>query len=187
MNKWTQDRLALEEAIAQEDYAAAHGALFRVLYGAFLSTSLQVCGQALARLAGGSEAGQSPWVAELLADPIAWANQHGRELGALPAQDAPGLAALRSGLDALLLSTEYLHDSAVVARAFCVALDAAIEGQADLAGGPEAAAARKREWLAIAEDLREHFIDEAPDADQQSVEVALVAFRHDEYRLRGAQ
>lgn len=187
MTQRTQSRLALEEAVAREDYVAARDALFRVLYGAFLSSSLQVCDQALSRTAQAVDGGRSPWIAELISDPIAWATEKGRSLGPLPAEQTPAQVALKTSLDALLTATEFLHDSAVVARALCVSLAAGIEAQADLHEGAEAAAVRKREWLAIAEDLRQEHTADVPDADPLAVEAALGAWRIDEYLLRLAK
>lgn len=190
MTQRTQSRLALEEAIGREDYVAARDALFRVLYGAFLSSSLQICDQALGRTAKVVDGGRSPWIAELLADPIAWATEKGRALGPFP-EETPAYLALRTSLDALLATTEFLHDSSVVARALCVALAASIEAQADLHAGPdeeaEARAVRKREWLAIAEDLRAEHLADVPDADPLAVDKALGAWRLDEYLLRLAK
>ncbi len=189
MTQRTQSRIALEAAVEREDYVAARDALFKVLYGAFLSSSLQVCGQALGRTAQAVDAGRSPWITELLADPIAWATHNGRALGPSPAEDSPAHAALRTSLDALLTATEFLHDSAVVARAICVAIAAAIEAQVDLHDGQEAEAhaVRKREWLAIAEDLRHDHLADVPDADPLAIEAALGAWRIDEYLIRLAK
>ncbi|RYZ09106.1 MAG: hypothetical protein EOO73_04900 [Myxococcales bacterium] len=187
MTQRTQSRLALEEAVARADYVAARVALFRVLYGAFLSSSLQVCDQALSRTAQAVDGGRTPWIAELLADPIAWATEKGRTLGPLPDVQTASQAALKTALDALLTATEFLHDSAVVARAFCVSIAAAIEAQANLHEGQEADAVRKREWLAIAEDLRQEHLADVPDADPLAVEKALGAWRIDEYLLRLAK
>ncbi|MDF3066882.1 MAG: hypothetical protein K0R38_2483 [Polyangiaceae bacterium] len=186
MTQRTQSRLALEEAVTRDDYVAARVALFRVLYGAFLSSSLQVCNQALGRAARAVDGGRSPWIAELLEDPIAWATQRGRVMGPLPAEETPAQVALRTSLEALITATDFLHDSAVVARAFCVAIAAGIEAQADMHVGneAEARAVRKREWLAIAQDLRQEHLADVPDADPNAVEAALGAWRIDEYLLR---
>lgn len=191
MTQRTQSRLALEEAITREDYVAARVALFRVLYGAYLSSSLELCGLVLRRSAQAVDNGRSPWIADLLADPIAWANDKGRALGPLPAEESSAQVALRTSLDALLTATEFLHDSAVVARALCVAIAAGIEAQAELHVGAseeaEARAVRKREWLAIAEDLRQEHLADVGDADPLAVDAALGAWRIDEYLLRLAK
>jgi hypothetical protein len=191
MTQRTESRLALEEAVAREDYVAARVALFRVLYGAYLSSSLQLCGRVLSRSAELVDGGKSAWIAQLLSDPIAWATENGRALGPLPAAETSAQVALRTSLDALLTATEFLHDSAVVARAFCVAIAAGIEAQAELHEGPaeeaEARAVRKREWLAIAEDLRQEHLADVGDADPLAVEAALGAWRIDEYLLRLAK
>jgi hypothetical protein len=188
MTQRTQSRQELEEAIGREDYVAARVALFRVLYGAFLSSSLHVCGRALGRAARVVDGGKSPWIEQLLADPIAWATEKGRELGPLPPAETPAHVALRASIDALLAATEFLHDSAMVARAICVAIAAAIEAQAELHSGAgeeaEAQAVRKREWLAIAEDLRGEHVADVRDADPLAVASALDAWRLDEYLLR---
>jgi hypothetical protein len=123
---------------------------------------------------------EAAWVAELVADVPAWVERNGRALADEELEAGPGDAAFLRALDGLLLGWTYRNDAATATSSFVYAITAAIMARQAAVwqeSDPEAVTlwregrgvagrsatdvepavdAGKREWLALAEWLRQH-------------------------------